>query len=479
MAKYDFDFFVVGAGSGGTRAARIAAGHGARVGVAEERYLGGTCVNVGCVPKKLFVYAAHFREDFKDAEGFGWAPIPRQAIRHDWPTLIRNKNAEIARLNAAYRRLIEGASARIFDKRAHLRDAHTIELRAPDKPGEREKPRAPAEIVTADKILVATGGWPTRPDIPGAELGITSNEAFFLERFPERVLIVGGGYIAVEFAGIFHGLGARTTQIYRGDCFLRGFDNDCRAFVAEEMRKKGVDLRFKADVASIERHGSALRAKLKDGAALEIDLVMFAIGRTPTSHGLGLEALGVSLNEQGGIIVDERWETSVPGIYAIGDVTDRLNLTPVAIGEGHALADLLFNPSGRNVSYENVPTTVFSAPNLGTVGLTEEDAVKKCGVIEIYRSTFRPMKHTLSGRDEQMLMKLVVDKASQRVVGLHMVGPDAGEIVQGFAVAIKMGATKEDFDVTIGIHPTAAEELVTMRTQASGPWQAPLRKAAE
>jgi len=473
MAKYDFDFFVIGAGSGGTRAARIAAGHGARVGIAEERYLGGTCVNVGCVPKKLFVYAAHFREDFKDAEGFGWAPIPHEAIRHDWPALIRNKNAEIARLNGAYRRLIEGAGARIFDKRAFLRDPHTIELR------DREKPGAPAEIVTADKILVATGGWPIRPDIPGAELGITSNEAFFLERFPERVLIVGGGYIAVEFAGIFHGLGARTTQIYRGDCFLRGFDSDCRAFVAEEMRKKGVDLRFNADIASIERSGTALRAKLKDGAMLDVGLVMFAIGRSPTSHGIGLEALGVALDGLGGIVVDERWESSVPGIYAIGDVTNRLNLTPVAIGEGHALADLLFNPSGRGVSYENVPTTVFSTPNLGTVGLTEEDAGKRHGAIEIYRSTFRPMKHTLSGRDEQMLMKLVVDKASQRVVGLHMVGPDAGEIVQGFAVAIKMGATKKDFDVTIGIHPTAAEELVTMRTRASGPWQAPLRKAAE
>jgi glutathione reductase (NADPH) len=473
MAKYDFDFFVIGGGSGGTRASRIAAAHGARVGVAEERYLGGTCVNVGCVPKKLFVYAAHFSEEFKDAEGFGWAPIPAGAIRHAWAKLIANKNAEIARLNAIYRRLIEGPGAKIFDKRAKLRDAHTIELREPGNPA------GPAETVTADKILIAAGGWPVKPPIPGAELGITSNECFFLERFPERVLIVGGGYIAVEFAGIFHGLGAHVTQIHRGHCFLRGFDDDCRHFLAEEMRKKGADLRFNTDIARIERHGAGLRAALKDGTAIECDIVMFATGRAPLTKNLGLETAGVACNAEGAVIVDKAWQSSVPGIYAIGDVTDRLNLTPVAIAEGHALADALFNPSGRSVSYENVPTCVFSQPSLGTVGLTEEDAGKRYGAIEIYRSTFRPMKHTLSGRDEQTLMKLVVDKASQKVVGLHMVGPDAGEIVQGFAVAIKMGATKQDFDATIGIHPTAAEELVTMRTKASGPWQAPMRKAAE
>ncbi len=473
MAKYDFDFFVIGAGSGGTRASRIAASHGARVGVAEERYLGGTCVNVGCVPKKLFVYASHFREEFKDAEGFGWAPIPEGAIRHDWPRLVANKNAEIARLNGIYRRLIEGPGARIFDKRAHLRGAHMIELRDP------KQPHAPAELVTADKILIAAGGWPTKPAIPGVELAITSNECFFLERLPERVLIVGGGYIAVEFAGIFHGCGAHVTQIYRGHCFLRGFDNDCRHFLAEEMRKKGVDLRFNADVARIDRAGKRLGAALKDGQTIACDIVMFATGRAPLTRNLGLEAVGVSLDADGAVIVDENWQTNVPNIYAIGDVTDRLNLTPVAIAEGHALADALFNPGGRSVSYENVPSCVFSQPNLGTVGLTEEDAGKRYGAIEVYRSTFRPMKHTLSGRDEQTLMKLVVDKASRRVVGLHMVGPDAGEIVQGFAVALKMGATKEDFDATIGIHPTAAEELVTMRSKAGGPWEAPMRKAAE
>ncbi|MCW5774069.1 MAG: glutathione-disulfide reductase [Rhodospirillaceae bacterium] len=473
MTAYDFDFFVVGAGSGGSRAARIAAGHGARVGVAEERYLGGTCVNVGCVPKKLFAYASHYAEDFKDAEGFGWAPLPAAAIRHEWPTLIANKNAEIARLNGIYRRLIEGAGARIYDKRAHLRDAHTIELRDP------KQPHAPAETVTAERILVATGGWPTRPDIPGCELGITSNEAFFLEKFPERVLIVGGGYIAVEFAGIFHGLGAEVTQIYRGDLFMRGFDDDCRAFLAEEMRKKGIDLRFRADITGIERGPHGLHALLMDGHVVHCDTVLFATGRAPLTRDIGLEPLGVATNGVGAIVVDENWRTSVPHIYAIGDVTDRLNLTPVAIAEGHALADALFNPSGRKVGYDNVPTTVFSHPNLGTVGLTESQARQRYGEVEIYRSTFRPMKHTLSGRNEQSMMKLIVDKASRKVVGLHIVGPDAGEIVQGFAVAIKMGATKQDFDSTIGIHPTAAEELVTLRTPTTGAWQAPARKAAE
>jgi glutathione reductase (NADPH) len=333
--------------------------------------------------------------------------------------------------------------------------------------------------VTADKILVATGGWPTKPKIPGAELGITSNEAFFIEKFPKRVLIVGGGYIGVEFAGIFHGLGSHVTQIHRGDMFLRGFDDDCRAFLAEEMRKKGIDLRLKSDIAAIERAGGALRAKFKDGSGIDVDCVLFATGRTPSSGKIGLETVGVKLDEKGAVVVDKDWRTNVPSIYAIGDVTDRLNLTPVAIGEGHALADALFNPSGRSVSYENVPTTVFSQPNLGTVGLPEAEARKKHGEVDIYRATFRPMKNTMSGSTEQTMMKLVVVKASQKVVGLHMVGPDAGEIVQGFAVAIKMGATKKDFDSTIGIHPTAAEELVTMRTPATGPWQAPMKKAAE
>ncbi len=471
MPTYDFDFFVFGAGSGGTRASRIAAGHGARVGVAEERYLGGTCVNVGCVPKKLFVYAAHFREDFEDAAGFGWAPLPEFDIRHDWPALIANKNTEIARLNGIYRRLIEGAGARIFEKRARLRDAHTVEMRASaDLSG-------PVQVVTADKILIATGGWPSLPDVPGKEFAITSNEAFFLPEFPSRVVIVGGGYIAVEFAGIFRGLGAEVTLIYRGPLFLRGFDDDARAFLAEEMRKKGIDLRFNEDVARIEDAGARRRVFLKSGGALDCDAIMYATGRAAASRDLGLEKLGVARRPDNAIVVDENWRTNVENIYAIGDVTDRINLTPVAIAEGHALADRLFNPSGRAVRYENVPATVFSQPNLGTVGLSETKARAKFGAVDIYRSTFRPMKHTLSGRNEQSMMKLVVERAGQRVVGLHIVGPDAGEIVQGFAVAIKMGATKSDFDATIGIHPTAAEEFVTMRTPASGPWQMP--KAAE
>jgi len=462
MNAYDYDLFVIGAGSGGVRAARISAGYGARVAIAEEYRVGGTCVIRGCVPKKLLVYGAHFAEDLEDARNFGWTV---EAKRFDWATLRDNVLSEVDRLNKAYISTLESQKVTILHGRAVLEDAHTVQI------GDK--------TVTADKILIATGGWPTKPDIPGGELGITSNECFFLERFPERVLVVGGGYIAVEFAGIFHGLGAEVTQIYRGDRFLRGFDGDCRAFLAEEMRKKGVDLRFRADIAGIEQTGDGLAAVLKDGHAVHCDAVVFATGRAPLTRNLGLEAAGVALDGKGAITVDEGWRTSVPNIFAIGDVTDRLNLTPVAIAEGHALADALFNPSGRSVSYENVPTCVFSQPNLGTVGLAEEDAAKRHGAVDIYRATFRPMKHTLSGRDEQTMMKLVVDRASQKVVGLHIVGPDAGEIVQGFAVAIKMGATKKDFDATIGIHPTAAEELVTMRTKASGPWQAPVRKAAE
>jgi glutathione reductase (NADPH) len=457
MTGYDFDFYVIGAGSGGTRAARVAASHGARVAVAEERYLGGTCVNVGCVPKKLLVYAAHYAEDFADAAGFGWTVGER---RHDWATLIANKNAEIERLNGIYRRLIEGAGAQIHWGRATLVDAHTVEV-----DGQR---------YTADKILVAVGGWPSVPDVPGREHVITSNEAFFLEAMPKRIVIVGGGYIAVEFAGIFHNLGAEVCQLYRGELFLRGFDGDVRQFLAEEMVKKGIDLRFDARVACITREvGEGGKARfvvdLEDEESIEADLVMYATGRAPSTGGVGLEAAGVATDGSGAIRVDADWRTSVPNIYAIGDVTDRIQLTPVAIAEGHALADALFNPSGRSVSYENVPSAVFSQPSIGTVGLTEAEARRRYRAVDVYRSSFRPMKHTLSGRDEHGLMKLVVDRASQKVVGLHMVGPDAGEIVQGFAVAIQMGATKADFDATIGIHPTAAEEFVTMREPIPDP----------
>ncbi len=455
QSDYDFDFFVIGAGSGGTRAARIAAGHGARVGVAEERYLGGTCVNVGCVPKKLFVYAAHFAEDFEDAAGFGWTVGERH---HAWQTLIRNKNTEIERLNGIYERLIEGAGATLYDKRATLSDAHTIELRDPGQPD------GPAETVTADRILVATGGWPVVPAFPGSEHVITSNEAFFLGGLPKRIVVVGGGYIAVEFAGIFAGLGAKVTQLYRSDLFLRGFDQDVREVLAEEMSKKDIDLRFNSQVSQITKQADgSLLVDFGDKETVAADLVMYATSRAPNSGGLGLEKAGIETGGNGAIAVDETGRSNVGNIYAIGDVTDRIQLTPVAIAEGHALADRLFNPSGRNVGYEYIPTAVFSQPPIGTVGYTEEEARSKFGEVDIYRSAFRPMKHTLSGRDERSMMKLIVDRASDRVVGLHMVGLDAGEITQGFAVAMKAGATKADFDATIGIHPTAAEEFVTMR----------------
>ena len=459
MSGYDFDFFVIGAGSGGTRAARIAAAHGAKVGVAEERHLGGTCVNVGCVPKKLFTYAAHFAEDFEDAGGFGWTVGPR---RHAWPKLIANKNREIARLNGIYERLIEGPGAEIFDNRAVFLDGHTL-----DVGGQR---------VTADKILIAVGGRPFVPDFDGSGHVITSDDAFFLPELPERIVIVGGGYIAVEFAGIFSGLGAQVTQLYRGERFLRGFDDDVRDFLADEMVKKGVDLRFNTDVRGVTRRpDGALSVELKDGGKVETDLVMYATGRVPNTGGLELDAAGVATGNSGAVRVDADWRTNVDNIYAIGDVTDRIQLTPVAIQEGHALADALFNPSGKTVGYVFVPSAVFSQPEIGTVGYTEGEARARFGALDIYRSSFKPMKHTLSGRDERGLMKLVVVRETQRVVGLHIVGPSAGEMTQGFAVAINMGATKQDFDATIGIHPTAAEELVTMREPAPDP----LRQAAE
>ena len=464
MSDHDFDFFVIGAGSGGTRASRIAAGHGARVGVAEERYLGGTCVNVGCVPKKLFVYASHFAEDFEDAAGFGWSVGDRS---HSWRTLIENKNAEIERLNGIYERLIKGAGATLYDKRATLRDAHTIELREPGQPD------GPAEVVTADKILVAVGGWPVVPDFMGREHVVTSNEAFYLEDLPERIVVVGGGYIAVEFAGIFAGLGSKVTQLYRSDLFLRGFDLDVRMVVAEEMVKKGIDLRFNSKVECVTKQADgSLLVDLDDAETIEADMVMYATGRAPKVDGLGLDAAGVETAANGAIKVDAEWRTSAENIYAIGDVTDRIQLTPVAIAEGHALADRLFNPSGRQVGYEYIPTAVFCQPPVGTVGYTEEEARARFGAVDIYRSTFRPMKHTLSGREERTMMKLIVERASDRVVGLHMVGLDAGEITQGFAVAMKAGATKADFDATIGIHPTAAEEFVTMREPVPEPEQA-------
>jgi glutathione reductase (NADPH) len=458
MAKYDYDLFVIGGGSAGVRAARISSIYGARVAVAEERYLGGTCVNVGCVPKKLLVYASRYAGEFEDAAGFGWRLGER---RFDWPSLIANKNKEIARLNGIYRQVLEERGVEIMTARATLLGAHEIEVGG--------------KVVTADYILIATGGWPIMPELPGIEHAIGSNEAFFLEQLPERVLIVGGGYIGCEFAGIFHGLGSRVVQLHRGPLFLRGFDEDMRETLAREMRKKGVELRFNAEVTRLERHGGGVLATLMDGDRLETDLAMFATGRAPNSKNLGLEAAGVQLDVMGAVVVDEYSRSSQANIYAIGDVTDRINLTPVAIAEGHAVAETLFNNNPTAPDHMNVPSAVFSDPTLATVGLTEEAARRRYGAITVYRTSFRPLKHTLSGREEQTMMKLVVDKDSDRVVGIHMVGEEAGEIIQGLAVAMKAGATKRDFDRTIAIHPTAAEEFVTMRT----PVAEPDRKAAE
>lgn len=458
MAGYDFDYFVIGAGSGGVRSARIAAQHGAKVGIAEEQYLGGTCVNVGCVPKKLLVYASHYGHDVEDAAGFGWSVPPAE---HSWPTLIANKNAEIARLNGIYRRLLEGAGATLFETRATLLDPHTIKVGA--------------ETVTAERILIATGGRPVLPDEPGArDYGITSEQAFFLPEMPRRVIVAGGGYIAVEFAGIFHGLGAEVTQLYRGPMFLRGFDGDVRETLAEEMARSGIDLRFNTIISRIEKSHDCLMVELSDGSMQAADAVLYAIGRTPNTHGLGLEAAGVTTDHNGAITVDAGYKTSADHIFAVGDVTNRVQLTPVAIAEGHWLADTLFGP-GRDhgVAYANIPTAVFSTPPIGTVGLTEEQARAR-GPVDVYKSSFKPMKHTLSGRQERSLMKLVVDRASHKVVGAHMVGADAAEILQGLAIAINAGATKADFDRTIGIHPTAAEEFVTMRTRAPDPEPADL-----
>ncbi|MCZ6625480.1 MAG: glutathione-disulfide reductase [Deltaproteobacteria bacterium] len=448
MAIYDYDLFTIGAGSGGVRASRVSASYGAKVVIAEERYLGGTCVNVGCIPKKLLVYAAHFSEDFQDAAGFGWSVGER---RPDWTKLIKNKNAEIERLNAVYRRILEGVGVKIFDGHAEILDPHTVVV--------------DQKRYTARTILVATGGWPTVPKIQGSEHAITSNEAFFLQTLPRSVIIVGGGYIGVEFAGIFHGLGVRVTQLYRGPLFLRGFDDDVRKTLAKEMKKKEIDLRFNTQVEKIEKITDGIRTTLKGGNLLEADLIMFATGRMPNTNRLGLQKAGVELNSKGAVLVDDYSRSTVPSIYAIGDCTDRLQLTPVAIAEGQAVAETLFNNNPMKPNYANVPSAVFSLPNIGTVGLTEEQARERYPKIDIYKTTFRPLKHTLTGRDELTMIKLIVDRATDRVIGCHMVGAEAGEIIQGLAVAITCGATKAQFDTTIGIHPTAAEEFVTMRTK--------------
>jgi glutathione reductase (NADPH) len=444
---YDFDLFTIGAGSGGVRASRVSAGYGARVAVAEQAALGGTCVNVGCIPKKLMVYASAFREEREDAAGFGWtAPEPS----HDWATLIANKDREIARLNGIYAGILDRAGVARIEGHARIVDPHTVEV-----DGRR---------VTAEHILVATGGWPWLPTLPGIEHAITSNEAFHLEKRPERVLIVGGGYIAVEFAGIFHGLGAQVLQVYHRELFLRGFDDDVRRTLAQELRKGGIDLRFDCNPVRIERASDGiLRATLENGDQVEVDTVMYATGRRPRSHGLGLEEIGVKLGARGQVEVDAYSRSSVPSVCAIGDVTDRMALTPVALHEAMCLAATLFDGRPTKPDHENVPAAVFSQPPVGAVGLTEERARGLYPEIDVYRSTFKELKHTLSGRDQKTLMKLVVDAKSDRVLGAHMVGSYAGEIIQGIAIAIRCGATKAQFDATIGIHPTSAEEFVTMR----------------
>lgn len=456
MAVFEFDLLVVGGGSGGVRAARMAAQRGARVALVEAQAMGGTCVNLGCIPKKLYSYAAHFAESFEESHGFGWVgPAPTL----DWSALKAGRAREITRLNGIYLQLLKSSGVQIIEGWASLVDAHTVEVA-----GQR---------YSAQNLLIATGGTPSVPDIAGREHVITSNEIFDIEPFPKRLLVVGGGYIACEFASIFNGLGAQVTQLYRGEQVLRGFDDDVRSFISAEMLKAGVDLRVSSDVANITRTPSdtkrigPLWVHLTDGSTLEVDAVLYATGRVPNVKGIGLETLGVAQKDDGAIQVNAQYQTSVPNVYAVGDVTARLQLTPVALGEAMVVVDHLLGPAPgkapRSMNYDFIPTAVFTHPNIGTVGFSEADARAQFGQISVYKSEFKALKHTLSGSTERTFMKLLVDDATDRVVGLHMVGAEAGEIVQGFAVAMKAGATKAVFDSTIGIHPTAAEEFVTMR----------------
>ncbi|MEO5607436.1 MAG: glutathione-disulfide reductase [Polaromonas sp.] len=456
MQTFDFDLFVIGGGSGGVRAARMAAQRGVRVALAEVAAMGGTCVNVGCIPKKLYSYAAHYADSFEESHGFGWVG---EAPRLDWEVLKANRAREISRLNGVYNHLLKSTGVQIIEDWATLTGKHTVEVAG--------------KSYSAKHILLATGGTPTVPEMPGREHVITSNEIFDLSPFPKRLLVVGGGYIACEFASIFNGLGAQVTQLYRGAQILRGFDADVRAFIAGEMAKTGVTLHLNTDVAAIERsednEGDAggLNVRLRDGSVIVADTVLYATGREPLTGGLGLDAAGVAVNDAGAIQVNAHYQTSVSSIYAVGDVTARVQLTPVALGEAMVVVDHLFGAEAgkkpRYMSYDFIPTAVFTHPNIGTVGYTEDEACEKFGQISVFRSDFRALRHTLSGSTERTLIKLLVDDASDRVVGLHMVGPDAGEIVQGFAVAMKAGATKAIFDSTIGIHPTLAEEFVTLR----------------
>ena len=445
----DVDLFVIGAGSGGVRAARVAAEHGARVMIAEEYRVGGTCVIRGCVPKKLLVYASRFSHEFADAAGYGWTVSPPS---FDWPSLIANKDREIARLEAAYIAGLQNAGVTIVKSRAVMEGAHELRL------------VATGAAVRADHVLVATGARPSNGMIPGIEHVISSNEAFHLPEFPARILIQGGGYIAVEFACIFAGLGAQVTLVYRGENILRGFDDDVRSHLRAEMEKGGIRIVTGRIVAAVEKTATGMRSKLSDGQAIETDRVMFAIGRRPNVAGFGLETAGVALSENGGIAVDPYSRSSASNVYAVGDVTNRVNLTPVAIREGQAFADTVFGNRPTAVDHAHVPTAVFSEPEVGAIGMTEAMARARLAAVDVYRASFRPLKATLSGRNTRMLMKLVVDGSTDCVVGCHVVGPDAAEIIQLVGVAVTMKARKSDFDAAMAVHPTAAEELVTLRT---------------
>ena len=451
MADHDVDLFVIGAGSGGVRAARVAASHGARVMAAEEYRVGGTCVIRGCVPKKLLVYASRFSQEFEDAGGYGWT-VPDPTFH--WSALIANKDREIARLEAAYAATLERYNVALVKSRAVLEDAHTVRL-------------ATGASVRAKTILISTGAWPHMgPSIPGLEHAISSNEAFHLPELPRRILVQGGGYIAVEFACIFAGLGSEVTLVYRGENILRGFDDDVREHLRNEMRNRGITVTCGHTVTEIQKAGEEFGTRLSDNSTIKSDKVMFAIGRHPNVSGFGLERLGIKISSHGGIEVDEFSRTSVSNIYAVGDVTNRVNLTPVAIREGHAFADTVFGGKPTPVDHTNVPTAVFSEPEIGVIGLTETQARERLAKFDVYKTTFRPMKATLSGRNTRTFMKLLVDGTADRVVGCHIVGPDAGELIQVVGIAVKMGATKADFDATMAVHPTAAEELVTLREKA-------------
>ncbi|WP_221798628.1 glutathione-disulfide reductase [Oceanobacter mangrovi] len=448
---FDFDLLVIGAGSGGVRASRMAAAKGARVAVVENRYLGGTCVNVGCVPKKLFVYASEYSEKAKEAAGFG---VDMSVNGFDWATLRDNKTHEIERLNGIYGTMLGNAGVTVINGTARIKDAHTVTVEGKE--------------YSAERILIAVGGWPFKPEVPGAELAITSNEAFYLERYPKRVIVVGGGYIAVEFAGIFNGLGSSVKLVYRGEQVLRGFDNGVRNFAAEQIAAKGIEILVNTDIAAIEQNADeSLKVTFKDGSTTEVDCVMYATGRRPMTDGLNLETLGVATRDDGTIVADDFFRTSVDSIYALGDVVGTPALTPVALAQGMKFVAQQFAGDTSSMDYSNIATAVFCQPNIATVGLTEEEAgAQFSGDVTVFESSFRPMKHTISGLPERSYMKLLVQTSTDKVIGVHMVGADSGEIMQGLAVAIKAGATKAVFDSTIGIHPTAAEEFVTMRSPA-------------